>query len=134
MSTHTSVTQTPLSQRRLRHGRYSFDSNTAIALSAETLAASVRHSEIGFGVLDTGCTRVMAGEHTVRKHVAMLENKSGIAAEIDPSSVTFRFGGGESKSASHDVLLPTGIAKNNGVLEVHVILDCASPFYCLRSS
>ena len=78
---------------------------------------------IGKGVIDTGCSRLLIGQNTLKKVGTDAHTKMGSEHTEGPAQQgqTFRFGNDETLETRTRAILPVGIAGVNGVLRVHVV-------------
>ena len=77
--------------------------------------------EMGQGVVDTGCTKMMVGARTMAKWLSHLEKKYCLTALVVPANTVFRFGGGSRKRAQWAVILPAGIGGRSCALKIYVV-------------
>ena len=75
-------------------------------------------AEIGQGVVDTGCTKMIAGSRTITQLLRHLESTYGLTGQVVPANTIFRFGGGDQKRARWAVILPAGIGGHCCVLKI----------------
>ena len=83
---------------------------------------------IGYGVLDSACTKTVVGEKWIKEYDNCLseQQRKGISDSRKSSSSIFRFGDGIQKKASYSVEIPIHIADRNVKLLVDVV-DCDIP-------
>ena len=75
--------------------------------------------EVGQGVVDTSCTKMMVGARTMAKWLSYLEKEYGLTAWVMPANTVFRFGGGSRKRAQWAVILPAGIGGRSCALKIY---------------
>ena len=78
---------------------------------------------IGFGILDSACTKTVAGEVWMKEFISVLpeeESKQAKASERKSKSI-YRFGDGVEKGGVKTVDLPVKIGSKRHVLEVDVV-------------
>ena len=75
------------------------------------------------GVIDTGCSRFLIGQHTLEECEQMLTQRWGLSTQRIhlEKAMTFRFGNDETLETRTLAILPVGNSGVDGVLRVHVV-------------
>ena len=76
---------------------------------------------IGYGVVDTGYTRFIIGEDTLKRWEKDLREKYGLAAQRTEGYLAVRFGNDERVETRDVALIPVGIQGISGVFRCFVI-------------
>ena len=109
---------------------YFLTNSTAVdvALMTEDVTGQLMGNTIGYGVLDTACTRTVTGSRWLGEYVSTLtEEEAGkIEESRKVSNAIFKFGDGMEQKSKGKVVIPTMIGKRKVNLEVDVV-ECDIP-------
>ena len=73
------------------------------------------------GVIDTGCSKTVAGTLWVKTYTARVSPEFADTLEVSPSSKVYQFGGGEKRVSSGCIQLPTVIGEKKVNISVEVV-------------
>ena len=81
-----------------------------------------RETMAGFGVVDTGCTRFLIGDETVKEWRDLLATQQlDIKVEKAEREQKFRFGNDRTEVTDRVAIIPGGISGINGIIRADVI-------------
>ena len=131
-STMPFASQCPHDKRRGQDSKdvYFLTESTVVdvALVTEDATGQLMGSTIGYGVLDTACTRTVTGEKWLSEFVSTLtEEEAGmIEKSRKVSNAIFKFGDGVEQKSKGQVVIPTLIGNRKVNIEVDVV-ECDIP-------
>ena len=84
-------------------------------------------------IIDTACTKTVAGEEWLNNYLKNLDDTLTNQAEVNPSSRIFKFGGGHKVTAISSVKIPAQIGEKNCSIitkivkeKIHLLLSKSS--------
>lgn len=75
---------------------------------------------LGYGILDTGCGKFVAGQDTMTPHLEVLKQKN-IPYTFTEANQVFRFGNGETLTAGRILHMPVGLAGRHGIARIYLV-------------
>ena len=73
------------------------------------------------GVLDSGCTKTVAGEFWMNEYLGVLSEKQAELVETNKSNATYRFGDGKESAALKNVKTPVSFGNKTYMMSVDVV-------------